>query len=228
MWINNAGTLKVNGEFITKAVSTILKQGALPIGIGTDEGGFISFIRAYKEYNNLCVIHIDAHIDWRDEKDGVREGYSSVMCRASEMDWVTGMAQVGLRGLGSAREKEVEDARAFGSIFIRARDIHEKGIHECLKSIPPADGYIITIDSDAFDTGMAPGVLFPTPGGLTFYETADLVDEISQLGPIRGICLFEVRPELDFNDMTASTAAHLLINFIGTLAKRRHTNGPAS
>jgi agmatinase len=72
------------------------------------------------------------------------------------------------------------------------------------------------------------GVLFPTPGGLTFYETADLVDEISHISPIRGICLFEVRPELDFNDMTASTAAHLLINFIGTLAKHRHTNGPSS
>jgi agmatinase len=134
------------------------------------------------------------------------------------MPWVKAMAQVGLRGIGSARQQEVDDALAFGSVFIRAREVHRDGIDACIKRIPAADHYLITIDSDAFDTAIAPGVLFASPGGLTFHETTDLVRGIALKGSIAGINLFEVRPELDTNDLTASTGAQLIINFIGTLA----------
>jgi agmatinase len=175
-------------------------------------------MRAYDVCGDLCVVHIDAHIDWRDERDGVREGYSSGMRRASEMPWVKTMVQVGLRGVGSARQQEVDDALAFGSVFIRAREVHRDGIDACIERIPAADHYLITIDSDAFDTAIAPGVLFPSPGGLTFDETSDLVRGIALKGSIAGINLFEVRPELDTNDLSALTGAQLIINFIGTLA----------
>jgi agmatinase len=207
-----------NPERITAAIRSILGRGAMPIALGTDEGGFIPFVRAYDGYGPLCVVHIDAHIDWRDERDGVRQGYSSVMRRASEMPWVKAMVQVGLRGIGSARQREVDDALAFGSVFIRAREVHREGIDACIERIPAADHYLITIDTDAFDTAIAPGVLFTSPGGLTFDETTDLVRGIALKGKIAGISLFEVRPEQDINNLTASTGAQLIINFIGTLA----------
>ena len=176
-------------------------------------------MRAFEVVGDLCVLHIDAHIDWRDERDGVREGYSSVMRRVSEMPWVKAMAQIGLRGMGSARQQEVDAAQAFGSVFIRARDVHREGIDACLKRIPAADRYLITIDTDALDIAIAPGVLFPSPGGLTYDEITDLVQGISQRGSIVGINLFEVRPELDINNITASTGAQLIVNFIGTLTR---------
>ena len=77
-----------------------------------------------------------------------------------------------------------------------------------------SDHYLITID-----TAIAPGVLFASPGGLTFDETTDLARGISQKGSIVGINLFEVRPELDINNLTASTGVQLIINFIGMLAR---------
>jgi agmatinase len=162
-------------------------------------------------------VHVDAHIDWRNERDGVREGYSSVMRRASEMPWVKTMVQVGLRGVGSARQREVDDAQAFGSVFIRARELHREGIDACMERIPAADNYLISIDADAFDIAIAPGVLFPSPGGLTFDEVTDLVRGVTRKGSIVGINLFEIRPERDINCLTASTGAQLIINFIGTL-----------
>ena len=207
-----------NTENITAAIRTLLSRGTIPVALGTDEGGTIPALRGYDVHEALCVVHIDAHIDWRDERDGVREGYSSVMRRASEMPWVKAMVQVGLRGIGSARQQEIDDALAFGSVFIRAREVHREGIDACIERIPAADHYLITIDSDAFDTAIAPGVLFPSPDGLTFDETTDLVRGIARKGSIVGIHLFEVRPELDTNNLTATTAAHLIINFIGTLA----------
>ena len=214
-----------NPERITAAIRTILGRGAIPIALGTDEGGFIPFVRAYEGNDALCVVHIDAHIDWRNERHGVREGYSSVMRRASEMPWVKAMAQVGLRGIGSARQREIDDALLFGSVFIRAREVHRKGIKACIDEIPAADRYLITIDTDALDTAIAPGVLFTSPGGLTFDETTDLVQRIALKGPIAGIGLFEVRPELDINGLTASTGAQLVINFIGTLARSGQIGG---
>ncbi len=207
-----------NPECITSAIRTILNTGALPVVLGTDEGGFIQVVRAYDGYRDVCVIHFDAHIDWREQRHGVREGYSSVMRRTSEMPWVQKMVQIGLRGIGSARQQEVDDALSFGSVFIRSREIHEDGVDSCIDKIPDADQYLITIDADVFDIAIAPGVLFPTPGGLTFDETADLVQGIARKGPIVGINLFEVRPQLDITGLSAFTAAQLIINFIGTLA----------
>jgi len=208
-----------NPEHITAAIRTLLSRGAVPIALGTDEGGFIPLVRAFSGYVTLCVVHIDAHIDWRHERHGVLEGYSSGMRRASEMPWVTAMAQVGLRGIGSARQQEIDDALAYGSVFIRAREVHRRGIDACLDKIPAADHYLITIDADALDTAIAPGVLFPSPGGLTFDETTDLVRGIASKGHIAGISLFEIRPERDINGLTAATGAQLIINFIGTLAR---------
>lgn len=204
---------------ITAAIRTILQRGAVPIALGTDEGGFIPFARAYDSDEGLCVVHIDAHIDWRDERDGVREGYSSVMRRAAEMPWIKRMAQVGLRGIGSARQQEIDDARAFGSVFIRSREVHRDGIQACVDRIPAADHYLITIDADSLDTAMAPGVLYPSPGGLFFDETADLVRGIAEKGRVAGISLFEIRPERDINGLTAATGAQLIVNFIGSLAR---------
>ena len=100
-----------------------------------------------------------------------------------------------------------------------ARKVHRQGIDACIDRIPAADHYLITIDTDALDTAIAPGVLFPTPGGLTFDETSDLVRAIASKGQIAGISLFEVRPERDLNGLTASTAAQLIVNFVGTLAR---------
>ena len=212
-------------ERITAAIRAILGQGAVPIALGTDEGGFIPFVRAYDSYDNICVVHIDAHIDWRDERHGVKEGYSSGMRRASELPWVKAMAQVGLRGIGSARQQEIDDALSFGTVFIPAREVHRKGIDACADRIPAADHYLITIDTDALDTAIAPGVLFPSPGGLTFDETTDLFRGIASKGSIVGISLFEVRPERDINGLTAATCAQLIINFIAAIARSGQIGG---
>jgi arginase family enzyme len=60
-----------NPEPITAAIRSILGRGAIPIALGTDVGGFIPFVRAYGGCAALCIAHIDAHIDWRNERAGV-------------------------------------------------------------------------------------------------------------------------------------------------------------
>ncbi len=64
---------------------------------------------------------------------------SSVMRRASEVPWIKAMVQVGSRGIGSARQREIDDSLLFGSVFIRAREVHRKGINACVDKIPAVD-----------------------------------------------------------------------------------------
>ena len=84
----------------------------------------------------ITLVQIDQHIDWRDEVNGVREGYSSPIRRASEMAHVGEIFQIGLRATGSARPEEVEAARAYGAHLITAYELHDVGMDAVLAPHP--------------------------------------------------------------------------------------------
>src|SRR4249920_4079988 len=98
-----------------QAVRAILAAGALPIVLGGDHGVTIPVLRAFEGRGPITLVHIDAHLDWRDEVNGVPDGYSSPIRRASEMDHIGEIFQIGIRSQGSARPEEVEAALAYGA-----------------------------------------------------------------------------------------------------------------
>ena len=93
-------------------------------------------MRAIPENKPVVLIQIDAHMDWRDEVNGEREGYSSPIKRASELKSVNSIFQIGLRGVGSGRQEEFEQAKAYGSNLISAYEVHDVGIQNILNRIP--------------------------------------------------------------------------------------------
>ena len=157
----------------------------MPVVLGGDHSIPIPVMRAYDGFGTMCVVQIDAHLDWRDEVNGVRLGLSSNMRRASELPFVTGMAQLGLRGVGSARAREYDDARAYGSVLISAAEIHRDGIEAALARIPAADRYYVTFDTDGLDPAVAPGIGSPAFGGLTYFQAFDLLQGVATKGEDR-------------------------------------------
>ena len=212
------GQYDANGRATTRAVRTILDRGALPVVLGGDNSVVIPVVRAFEAAGPICIVQIDAHLDWRDEVDGVREGLSSPMRRTSELPWVNGMVQVGLRGVGSGRAEEFAAARAFGSVVVPAAEIHRRGIVAALERIPAADRYYVTIDADGLDPAIAPGVGSPAYGGLTYFQVFDLLRGVAARGPIVGFDLVEVVPARDHADLTSTLAARLVLNLLGALA----------
>ena len=97
------------------AVRKIIAAGAMPIVLGGDHGVPIPVFRALDSLGPITLIHVDQHLDWRDEVNGVREGLSSPIRRASEMQHITDIFQIGLNATGSARQDEVDAALAYGS-----------------------------------------------------------------------------------------------------------------
>jgi len=202
----------------TDAIKEILGRGAVPFVLGSDDSIPIPVLRAYAEQKPMCIVQIDAHIDWRDEREGLRDGLSSPMRRASEMPWVRGMAQIGLRGFGSARRVEFDDARAYGSVLIGAAEVHRGGLEAALGKIPDAERYFITFDVDGLDPSIAPAVASPAFGGLTYDEATGILNGVAGRGRVAGFDVVEIMPDLDGGDLTCRVVVRLMLNLLGALA----------
>ncbi|HET7263629.1 MAG TPA: arginase family protein [bacterium] len=207
------------------AVKAILARGAVPFVLGGDDSVPIPVLRAYAEQPPICVVQIDAHIDWRDEREGIRDGLSSPMRRASEMRWVRGMAQIGLRGFGSGRRVEFDDARAYGSVLIGAAEIHRTGVEAALAKVPAADRYFITLDVDGLDPSAAPAVASPAFGGLTYDEASGVLRGVAARGRVAGFDVVEIMPDLAGGDLTCRVSVRLMLNLIGAMAHAGRIGG---
>lgn len=207
-----------NSAKSTAVIKAILDRGAVPFVLGGDHAIPIPVFRAYEHHGPIYIVHLDQHIDWRQEREGMTEGLSSTLRRASEMPWVTGMAQIGMRAVGSARQQEVEDALAYGAIQVRAEELHEIGVQAVLDRIPEAAQYYITFDADALDVPIAPGVVTPGFGGVTYYEASNLIRGVARKGKIVGFDMVEVVPSLDVANITSHVAARLMFNLMGEMA----------
>jgi agmatinase len=208
-----------NAARATAAVQAILARGAVPIVLGGDDAIPIPVFRAYQDHGPIFMVQVDAHIDWRHDIDGVTEGFSSPMRRASEMSWIGGMVQVGMRGLGSARTAEVRDALAYGSTLITAREVQTQGAEAALRRIPDGGSYFIAIDGDSLDPSVMPGVNAPTPGGLSYPQVADIVRGVARKGRVVGCDFVELAPDRDINGISALTACGIIRNLIGEMVR---------
>lgn len=209
-----------NRAAISAQTAEVLGTAAVPILLGGDDSVVIPFLAGFVEHGPIWVLQIDAHIDWRDEILGERHGYSSPMRRASEMGHVQGIVQVGMRGVGSARAEEIEAARRYGSHLVTAREIHAAGVEAALRLIPEDARVVITLDCDGLDPGIMPGVAAPSPGGLTYTETIDLIAGVGRRAWIAGFDIVELAPAADVGNLSALTAARLVTNAIGAVVRQ--------
>ena len=225
--VADAGNLKTspldgngNRRLIKEATTQIVDSGAIPVMIGGDDSTPIPFIEGLKSLGPLTIIQIDAHIDWRDERRGEPMGFSSTMRRASEMDHVENIIQVGIRGLGSARRAEVEIARDWGAKIVTARELHRDGIDAVIKHLERSTNCMITMDCDGLDSGIMPAVMAPTPGGLSYTQSIDLIDAVIKKSKLVAFDMIEFVPERDLDGTAAFTAARILANVLGCLARK--------
>lgn len=203
-----------------QAARRILDAGATLISLGGDHGIPIPVMRALEVHASpVTLVHVDAHSDWRHEVNGETEGYSSPIRRASEMPWIDKIVQIGIRGIGSARQAEVDDARAYGTDIITAYEMHDIGMQAVLDRIPDGGPYYLTIDADGLDPTIMPAVLAQTPGGLDWVQTRKLIHGLVGKGRVLGMDLVEIAPTYDVGNITMIHAERLICNFIGAAVR---------
>jgi agmatinase len=206
---------------IETGVRAILDAGALPVVIGGDHSINIPCIRAFDGQGDIHILQIDAHLDFVDERHGVRHGHGNPMRRAAEQDYVTGLTQVGIRNVSSTAREGYDDARAMGSDIISVRQARKMGTMGVLAHVPEGARLYVTIDIDAFCPSIAPGTGTPSHGGFLYYEVLELLQAAAKRHEIVGIDLVEVAPDYDPTGSTSILAAQLLLNFLGFIFHAR-------
>ncbi len=207
----------------TAGVRDLVAAGAVPLVVAGDHSAPPVIVRGLPDDRPLDVLHVDAHLDFREEVAGLRDGYSSPIRRLRELPWVSTIVQVGLRDVGSAREEEVLAARAAGNVLVRAEEVHERGavaLDELVERFDPSHRLYITVDVDGLDPSCAPGTLWPAPGGLWFWQLARLVRATASRCELAGVDVCELVPERDSQGLTALVAARLLMIAAGASLRR--------
>jgi agmatinase len=208
---------------IETGVRAALAAGALPVVIGGDHSVNIPVIRAFDGQDPFHIVQIDAHLDFVDERHGVRHGHGNPMRRAAEKEYVTGLTQLGIRNVSSTAKEGYADARAMGSDILSVRQVRKLGLDAVIDRLPKGARIYLTIDIDAFCPSIAPGTGTPSHGGFLYYDVLEILQEIANRHEVIGIDLVEVAPDYDPTGSTAILAAQLLLNTLGFIFHARAT-----
>jgi agmatinase len=202
------------------AVASLVAAEVVPLVLGGDDSIPIPVLRAFAGHGPLTVLQVDAHLDFRHEVDGVREGYSSPMRRAAELGHVEQIVQVGLRGVGSARSEDVADALAAGNLLVTARELGERGVAWLTEQLPADASVFVAFDCDGLDPVVLPAVSGASPGGLTYDQAADLLAGVATRCRVVGAAFTELVPSLDATGMSSLVVVRLIMRLAGAMARR--------
>lgn len=205
---------------VREAVARCLGAGAVPIVLGGDDSLPIPVLEGFGAAGRrVSVVQIDAHLDWRDEVGGERLGLSSPMRRASEMAHVSGLVQIGQRGIGSARPGDMADAEAAGAVIVPMRAVVRGGAQGALGTLPEDTGIVLCFDWDAMDPAVMPAVIARMPGGMDFWTAVGLIEAVAATGRLAGVVFAEFMAERDIDGLGARLAAQVVTTAVGLVAR---------
>ena len=197
-----------------RAVRYAIKKGVLPVSIGGDDGITNPVIRGFDGLNDITIIQIDAHLDWRDERFGEKDGYSSPMRRASELDHISAIHQIGIRSFGSSRKTDLKQALRWGAKIHSAQKIHFYGMKSVIDALPVGGQFFVSLDVDGLDPSVVPGTIALAPGGIMWWEIVELFEELAKKGNIVGLNVVELAPQNDINQISMITAGRLILKLL--------------
>ena len=210
---------------IRAGVRAILQDGSFPVIVGGDHAITYPAVRAFAGSGPLHVVQLDSHQDFVDERHGVRLGHGNVMRRVSELEFVTGVSQIGLRGLQKYAEP-LDSARRYGTRIVTASQLRRRGPAAAAACVPQGATCYLTLDIDVLDIAVAPGTGTPEPGGLTYAEVREAVRAIAQRCRVVGFDLVEVSPPYDWAEVTSRAAARLILDVLSAVLEgQRRRNG---
>ena len=185
---------------IENSIYTLIADGLMPISLGGDHSITYPIVRAFvRKYNNLSILHFDAHPDIYDNYQGNRNSHASPFARIMEQKLVKRLVQVGIR---TATSDQREQVRKFGVESVEMRDLN--GTVQLEFDSP----VYISFDVDALDPAFAPGVSHREPGGLSTRQAIDLIQRLK--GRVVGADIVEFNPRMDPLHVTGTVCAKIL------------------
>mgnify|MGYP003745652009 FL=1 len=187
---------------VQTACTAILEDGKIPVMIGGDHSMTLAGIRAAaNRYEDLHVVHIDAHTDLREEYLGDPFSHASVMRRAYEL---LGDGRIHSFGVRSGLREEF--AFAHEHLYFYPFTLEQAGC--ALDQIGEAPVYV-TIDLDVLDPSVCPGTGTPEPEGVSFTQLRHALSVFSKLHVV-ATDIMELSPPCDLSGASTAVACKLL------------------
>jgi agmatinase len=203
-----------NMNMIHNTFKKIIESRVFPVGFGGDHSITFPILEAFDV--DFDIIHFDTHLDFIDHIGDVKFSHASPIKRASDLETVNNITQIGIRGF-TDRKSNYDEATKYGSKIITAADIFENGIKWTLEEIGGARNIYITLDIDALDISTVPGTGTPEPGGLSYLQIREILQNLPSKGNIIGFDIVEVNPLYDAGNMTSQVASRLALDFLGAI-----------
>ena len=213
-WIDLGDLQLTTGEDslaqVERTVASILSAGARVLALGGDHSISYPVLRAYtKAYDDLTVLHLDAHPDTYDEYGGSRHSHACPFARIMEERPALKLVQVGIR---TANSHQRDQARRFGITMIEMKDW-------TYNKMPKLNGPIyLSLDLDVLDPGFAPGVSHHEPGGMSTRNAIQIIHGLPN--SLVGADIVELNPTRDPSGMTAMVAAKFYRELVGRMLKQ--------
>ncbi|MDV7186458.1 agmatinase [Lutibacter sp. TH_r2] len=172
---------------VHNTVKSFIQKKKFVTIVGGEHSVSIGAIRAFNEsYNNLTVLHIDAHADLRKSYEGTPFNHACAMYEASQN---TNLVQVGIRSMDKIETTVVDEDKIF---YAHTMVDDESWIDNALDSM--GENVYISFDLDAFDPSIMPATGTPEPGGLLWYETLDFLKQVFEEKNVVGFDIVELCP----------------------------------
>lgn len=201
-------------DLIYKNVKALIDDGKFVVTLGGEHTISTAPIKAhFDSYENLSVLHFDAHSDLRDSYEGTKYSHASFAARVAE--FTTDITQVGIR----AQCKEEFD-------FIKAKGINTFYAYE-IRNGKYGDNWMdkvisklkknvyVTFDVDYFDPSIMYSTGTPEPGGFLWDETLKLLRKTGEKRNIVGFDMVELAPKKDdsFPDFMTAKLVYKMLNY---------------
>jgi agmatinase len=207
------GTLnEVMTELFTAQLA-LLDDGKFPVALGGEHGLTPPLVSATaRKYKDLCVLHIGAHAELRDEYQGNPASHACAMRRVVE---TCPAVQVGIRALSDSEAKAIPHLRTkiyWAKDIVRAPV--KTWIAKVLEDLGPR--VYLTINLDGFDSSVVPSTVAPEPGGLDWHEVTSLVRAVADHKKIVAMDVTELAPRPGYHaaDFLAAKLVYKSLGYI--------------
>ncbi len=195
-------------EEVYKKVKNLINDKKFVVALGGEHSISIGVIKAYSGvFNDMSVLHLDAHSDMRDSYDDDKYSHACVMARAKEI--TSNIVSVGIRSMDSSELKSIDKSKIFYAHKIHSStDWIKDAVNKLSKNV------YVTIDLDVFDPGIMPSTGTPEPGGLDWYQVIALLQSVAKNKNIVGFDVVELCPsENKASDFLAAKLVYSLLSY---------------
>lgn len=206
-------------EQLEKIVSNTLGDGKFPMVFGGEHSITAGAIRPFaKKYDNLAILHFDAHADLRDGYEGEHYSHASALRRCLDDDAVEQrgghiqLVSCGIRNI-SAEEIPFLEANSHRLHIYWGKDKKKWDVQEIVSHLKGKPVYL-TFDLDGFDASLMAATGTPEPGGLFWDDAMEIITEAAKICDIVGADINELAPveHLHACDFLAAKLAYKILS----------------